>query len=147
MSCQMTHFSTISNKVPVIHDNIWCLRLKKIDYVIEVSHKPLLRRFVHQLNLIWKIKNKLAQRLNKKIIPALYNAIVAELRRDQPCISCGEFITTLSRKSIIYTFGKTMFAITNVLAYVKNTDQNFTDQSFHPILLFFPLSYMSETLH
>ena len=33
---------------------------------------------------------------------------------------------------MIYTFGKTMFAIKNFHAYVKNTDQN-----FHPIGLEF----------
>ena len=34
------HFSTISDKVAVIYVNIWCLSLEKIDYEIEVSHKP-----------------------------------------------------------------------------------------------------------
>ena len=53
---------------------------------------------------------------------------VGELRGGQPYILCGEFITTRGKNDIIYTFGKTMFAIKNFHAYVKNTDQN-----FHPI--------------
>ena len=57
---------------------------------------------------------------------------VGKLRGGQPCISCGEFITTLGKKDMIYTFGKTIFAIKNFHAYVKNTDQN-----FHPIGLEF----------
>ena len=50
----------------------------------------------------------------------------------QPCISCGEFTTTLGRRGIIYTFRKTMFAIKNFL-YVKKADQNFTNQNFNSI--------------
>ena len=46
----------------------------------------------------------------------------------QPCISCGKFITTLGRKGIIYTFGKTMFTIRNFLAHVKNAEQNLTPE-------------------
>ena len=39
----------------------------------------------------------------------------------------------LGRKGIIYTFGKTKFAIKIFLANVKNTDQKFPDQNFHLI--------------
>ena len=52
--------------------------------------------------------------------------LVGELRGGQPCISCGEFITTLSRKSIIYTFAKTMFAIKMFLHMVTSQTRIFS---------------------
>ena len=54
-------------------------------------------------------------------------------KQGQLSISHGEFMNAIGRKDVIYAFANTMFAIKHSFAHVRNTDQNFTGKTFHPI--------------
>ena len=54
-------------------------------------------------------------------------------KQGQLSISHGEFMNAIGRKDVIYAFANTMFSIKHSFAHVRNTDQNFTGKTCHPI--------------